>query len=283
MRKIGDVLMRALRRIGRRGEFRARAHGAAPRAGSARSLATGAATAVLAIFFSCATFADAQAVALPMTETEAATAAFGAQAANSVMASAVTGSRHTRAAAVLHRAQVPIPGISGARVGAKVLIGAGSQQTRIPKMPGAHMSRPVDWHKPTGGAYPDIRKQSGVRIDVDLGAQRVHVLNGAGQIIYTMIASTGVHDGTPHGDYRIGARGGSFYNAKERAGANYWTAFIGTTYLFHTVPTDINGRYITSEAAKLGHPASHGCVRLSIADARWIHDAIPAGTPVHID
>ncbi|MGO1811179.1 MAG: L,D-transpeptidase, partial [Lacticaseibacillus paracasei] len=48
-------------------------------------------------------------------------------------------------------------------------------------------------------------------------------------------------------------------------------------------PTDVGGQYIKNEAAKLGkEPGSHGCVRLSIADAKWIFEHVPTGTPVKI-
>lgn len=137
------------------------------------------------------------------------------------------------------------------------------------------------WHNPTGGVYPDVSNAGNLHINVDLASQRVLIMDGD-RILYTMIASAGMDDSTPHGDYRIGMRGENFYNPDERMGANYWTGFIGSTYLFHTVPTDANNAYIESEAVKLGQPASHGCVRLSISDAKWIHDVIPSGTPVHI-
>ena len=36
------------------------------------------------------------------------------------------------------------------------------------------------------------------------------------------------------------------------------------------------------EGNKLGQPASHGCVRLTVADAEWFYNQIPEGTPVTI-
>ena len=36
------------------------------------------------------------------------------------------------------------------------------------------------------------------------------------------------------------------------------------------------------EGAKLGQPASHGCVRLTVADAQWFYDQVPDGTLVTI-
>jgi lipoprotein-anchoring transpeptidase ErfK/SrfK len=40
---------------------------------------------------------------------------------------------------------------------------------------------------------------------------------------------------------------------------------------------DINKNIIQSEADKLGAPASHGCIRLSVEDAYWFYNIIPAG------
>ncbi|HAH78565.1 MAG TPA: L,D-transpeptidase, partial [Ruminococcaceae bacterium] len=36
-------------------------------------------------------------------------------------------------------------------------------------------------------------------------------------------------------------------------------------------------------ADKLGEPASHGCIRLPVEDAKWIYDNIPEGTKVVIE
>ena len=154
-------------------------------------------------------------------------------------------------------------------------------KTAKPKAPG----RKVDWHGPTGGAQPDLAGYSELSIDVDLKKQRVYVKSN-GQTIYTMIASTGMDNTTPTGNFVAGGyapnpRGASFYNTAERMGAQNWIC-IHDNILFHSVPTDINGEYIASEAEKLGSPASHGCIRLSIADSKWLYDQLPTGTPIHI-
>ena len=103
-----------------------------------------------------------------------------------------------------------------------------------------------------------------------------------------MVASTGVDnppdDATPSGTFWIQReRGLSFYSKSEREGAEYWVSwFHHGEYLFHSVPTDRNGKFIVTEARKLGHKASHGCIRLTVADARWIYEHIPYGTRVEI-
>lgn len=136
------------------------------------------------------------------------------------------------------------------------------------------------WMDATGD-QPNLSQYSDLSVDVDIAAQKVYVKSG-GQTIYTMITSTGVDDATPRGSYTIDDRGDHFYNAAESMGADYWVRFDGP-FLFHSVPTGENfGDYLEEEGAKLGQPASHGCVRLTVADAKWFYEQIPIGTPVTI-
>ena len=156
------------------------------------------------------------------------------------------------------------------------LIGAGVETAAAQRS----WPRAVDWKGPTG-KQPDLSQYSDLSVEVSLAKQRVYVKSG-GQTIYTMIASTGVDDATPHGSYTIDTRGEHFYNAEEGMGADYWVQFYGS-YLFHSVPTgEAFGDYLPEEGAKLGQPASHGCVRLAVADAQWFYDQVPDGTLVTI-
>lgn len=139
----------------------------------------------------------------------------------------------------------------------------------------------VDWKAATG-SQPDLSKYSNISVDVSLADQKVYVKSGD-EVIYTMIASTGIYDTTPTGDFTIHGRGDHFFNSTEGMGADYWVAFSGTTFLFHSVPTTAAfGDYIESEAVKLGTAASHGCVRLTVADSKWFYEQVVDGTPVHI-
>ncbi len=138
----------------------------------------------------------------------------------------------------------------------------------------------IDWQGATGGDYPDLSQYSDINVSVSLTDQRVYIKSGD-TTIYTMICSSGMDNTTPTGTYYIYGRGESFYNKNEKMGAKWWVGFQGN-YLFHSVPTDVNGDYIVSEAEKLGHPASHGCLRLSVSDAKWFYDNIAVGTKVVI-
>ena len=58
----------------------------------------------------------------------------------------------------------------------------------------------------------------------------------------------------------------------------YWTQWSGN-YLFHSVLYN-PGSMTSVQDGRLGIAASHGCIRLSLANARWIYQNIPRGTKV---
>lgn len=143
----------------------------------------------------------------------------------------------------------------------------------------------IDWRAPSQTkAYPTL--QTGDWVLVSTKKQRVYVKRGE-QVLYTMYCSTGTNDSpTPLGTYSVEAeRGENFYNAASAEGANYWVSFKDHgIYLFHSVPVDQNGQYIESEAKHLGVTAnSHGCVRLSVADAKWFYEHALYGMKVVIE
>lgn len=158
-----------------------------------------------------------------------------------------------------------------------------NQTTQQKPDPAATSAHPVDWLKPSQQVdYPDPAAHPGLSLEVSLQDQRVYVRDGS-ELLYTMYASTGMDDSTPRGSFRIQAeRGDHFYNPGEGMGARYYTSFLNHgVFLFHSVPTDSKGGYIKEEADMLGiRPGSHGCIRLTVPDARWIMQSVPTGTPV---
>lgn len=131
-------------------------------------------------------------------------------------------------------------------------------------------------------ALPDP-KPGEVWVEVALAEQKVRVYRER-RVIREMTASTGTADEpTPVGSFRLQNRGPWFFSKRYGQGGFYWVSFLNWgEYLFHSVPTDEHRRIIPEEAAKLGTPASHGCVRLSLEDARWFYENMPSGTRVEI-
>jgi len=124
--------------------------------------------------------------------------------------------------------------------------------------------------------------KSNLKMDVSIGEQKLRVYNND-TLIKEWIVSTGKDNSTPLGRFTIQNRGEWFFSEKYQEGAKWWVSFKDWgVYLFHGLPMDRGENIIAEEADKLGKPASHGCVRLEVDNAKWIYDNIPQGTPVYI-
>ncbi len=100
--------------------------------------------------------------------------------------------------------------------------------------------------------------------------------------IKAMACSVGLNNATPNGTFYTQAK----YQWKQLQGGvwgQYSTRITGH-YLFHSVyyTSQNKSALKTSAYNKLGSPASAGCVRLTVADAKWIYDNCPVGTKVTI-
>ena len=150
---------------------------------------------------------------------------------------------------------------------------------------GSAKAAKIDYRKPSENKpYQDVQKNPGMWIHVNLKKQRVYLMSNKNKKLYTMYCSSGAHNATPTGTYHIeDVRGDTFYNQEEKAGANYYVAWKGNDFLFHSVPINDKGQYDKKQASYLGKkPMSHGCIRLSIPDSQWMYKNIPTGTKVVI-
>jgi lipoprotein-anchoring transpeptidase ErfK/SrfK len=136
------------------------------------------------------------------------------------------------------------------------------------------------WMYTTGGKYPSLNVKN-LNIHVSISKQRIYIKSGD-KVIYTMLCSTGaIGTPTPLGNYRIqGEKGLAF------SGAAYYRSFKDHgIYLFHSIPTSVawsTTSFDPVEGRKLGKRASHGCIRMSIPDAKWFYYNMPYNTPVKI-
>lgn len=134
--------------------------------------------------------------------------------------------------------------------------------------------------------YPDLTKYPNLSVSVSIKKQRMKILSGD-ETIFEAVVSTGMdkeEHATPVGDFVIEPeREEYFLNADSGEGAKYAVSFRDHgIYLFHSVPVDENGDIIQDEAERLGQPSSHGCIRMTMENAKWFYENIPEGIPVHV-
>lgn len=128
--------------------------------------------------------------------------------------------------------------------------------------------------------YPSLKHVKDLNLRVSILGNRVYVRSGK-KVLYTMYASAGrIENGkslTPTGTYHTDS-----YHQYRFSSAYYPVGWIGQLYLFHSVPThEWSKTFIKKEAKKVGKkPASHGCIRLTVSDAKWLHYHVPYRTKV---
>lgn len=99
--------------------------------------------------------------------------------------------------------------------------------------------------------------------------------------VKAMASSCGLElDSTPLGTFSTS----DYYDWRlmvDNTYGQYAVRFVGSI-LFHSVPyvKDTADTLLTGEYNKLGEPASHGCVRLTVSDSKWIYDNCEKGTTV---
>ncbi len=147
--------------------------------------------------------------------------------------------------------------------------------------PGSTVNRTVD----SSFFYdPMTRKAQGYGsatpwlILVDCSLNRVGIYHGSrgnwGRSDLVTVSTGAVGSSTAKGVFTVNGRGFAFGSGYT---CYYWTRFYGD-YLFHSV-LYYPGTYEIMDGT-LGMNVSHGCVRMPIEKAKWIHDNIPDGTTV---
>lgn len=124
-----------------------------------------------------------------------------------------------------------------------------------------------------------------IKVNRQMNCVTVYTYDSKGKYtipIRAMVCSCGLNGGTILGDFKIYFQ--KEWNALLNDVYGHYVSGISGNYLFHSVPyysTDEN-KLETEEYNKLGSDGSLGCVRLAVADSKWIYENCPVGTPVTI-
>lgn len=116
---------------------------------------------------------------------------------------------------------------------------------------------------------------------IDLARQLVNVFEGEKgnwKLIHSFVCGTG-RNPTPtiRGTFEVLERGRQFGN---KTVAKNWVRFYDS-YLMHSILYNSSGKKVVD--GTLGKRVSHGCVRLSYDDSKWIYNNIPNGTTVWVN
>ena len=149
----------------------------------------------------------------------------------------------------------------------------------------AHIVLPDATPKPTPTPTP---VPFAITVDVANQVTKVYGRDEEGNytvVVRQMLCSTGMK-ATPSdvGDWVLNGRKARWCTfPKWGSYARYWTR-INSSIAFHSVIYNrVNNLSMNTKSyKKLGSRASHGCIRLTVADAKWIYDNVGAGTVVSI-
>ena len=130
----------------------------------------------------------------------------------------------------------------------------------------------------------DIQSETDYLLWTDINRQRTYVLEkreGKWQHLHSFICSSGkCINPTPTGLYKVQYAIPYFGLGKGFRCKNALVFF--RDYMYHSILFDKTGQYIKSGQYELGSKASHGCIRLSEQDSRWLYEHIPVHTTVWI-
>lgn len=129
-----------------------------------------------------------------------------------------------------------------------------------------------------------ISSKTNYFVYLNLDEQKTYVYEGSTNdwdLVKEFSCSTGLPGKeTPKGIFAVTNRGEWFFSDEFAQGGKYWVQFMGD-YLFHSVPFDETQTVVLDDT--LGTPASHGCIRLKVEDAKWLYDNIANDTKIIIN
>jgi LysM repeat protein len=157
-------------------------------------------------------------------------------------------------------------------VGQRLTLGGGANPPQPTPAPSSIPTlQPAPLSIPTPQPAPDTA-QAGKWIDVNLSEQRLTAFEGRNAVLSVLISGgTSAHP-TVVGKFSVNRK----VRSQTMSGPGYhlpnvpWVMYFYQAYAVH-------GTYWHNN---FGHPMSHGCVNVTIADAAWLYAWASIGTPV---
>ena len=129
----------------------------------------------------------------------------------------------------------------------------------------------------------NVESDTSYLINVNIKTQKTYIYKGKSDnwsLVKSFPCSTGITgEDTPSGSFSIKERGDWFFSEQYNQGGKYWTQVTGDI-LFHSLPFDKDKTTVVDYT--MSKPSSHGCIRLSVDDAKWIYTNIPKDSKVII-
>ena len=144
---------------------------------------------------------------------------------------------------------------------------------------------PDDTPKPTATPDPPAFR---IIVDVNNQVTTVYGRDADGEytvVVRQMLCSTGTKAyPSDVGDWVTNGKTARWcYFPKWGGHAQFWTRINGSIAFHSVVYNSVNTMDLSiSSYNNLGKRASHGCIRLTVADAKWIYDNVGAGTVVTV-
>ena len=121
-----------------------------------------------------------------------------------------------------------------------------------------------------------------VEVSIDDQTVKVYQMNDDKRydLVQTFKCSTGLHNSTPRGIFLDGHPVNRWHHFEK---FNCWAQYsfeVTGDIMFHSVIYSSNNENSLRSGSlyALGNPASHGCIRLTVADAKWLFEHCKRGT-----
>jgi lipoprotein-anchoring transpeptidase ErfK/SrfK len=121
-----------------------------------------------------------------------------------------------------------------------------------------------------------------------LSEQRAYFYTASRRLIATLPVSTGARDQTPVGTFKVFSKSAqAFFTPAPNERMKFMTRFTkgrqGDNIGFHGIPYKVTKNGDIPFYTPLGiAPVSHGCVRMRVADAKWVFENMKLGAVVAV-